>query len=122
MKVYIVRHYTVLDMSDEDGPKFELSDIVCFVAATLTDAVCYMEKHEANSDDYWWKVDLFEVGKDYYDDEDMEDNGEHVGWYDRSVVKMECSMYQEVLARLTSSSQDEDFKIDRDGGEYDIWN
>lgn len=92
MKVYLVYSYVILE--NETG--YEPSGIVDYVAENLTDAICYME--ECKVDEFcWWKVDLFEIGKDYSEDEE---NGNHVGWYDYNVVKLKQSPYYPILEKM----------------------
>jgi hypothetical protein len=100
MKVYLVYSYIIL----EDNGVFEPSGIVDYVAESLTDAICYMEECEADELS-WWKVDLFEIGKDYSEDEY---NGTHVGWYDHRVIKLEQSPYYPILEKMIADSNEYD--------------
>ena len=97
MKVYLVYNYIIL----EDNGVFEPSGIVDYVAESLTDAICYMEQCDADKLS-WWKVDLLEVGKDYLEEE----IGNHVGWYDHQVIKLEQSPYFAILEKMINDSQD----------------
>lgn len=93
MKVYLVYSYIPLEMGED---VFMPSGIVEYIASSLSDAICYME--DARADIFsWWRVELFEVGKNYQDEEE---NGVHIGWYSNEVEKLEYSPFNEIVFKM----------------------
>lgn len=94
MKVYLVYHYTALEFAEN---LFEPSSIVVYTTDSLTDAICFMEE-EDTSNDSWWKVESFELGKK--DKTDDAWNEHHVGWYTHKVIRIEFSPFFNIIERI----------------------
>lgn len=106
--VYLVYHCAALEI--DDGV-YDPSSYVDYVAPTLDDALDYI-KYEDTSDVYWWKIEVFDVGHNYnedeIDEEDYESPDHHVGWFDHKGNELEGSPFQEIVQRLLNSSGDTD--------------